>query len=359
LQVTVNGGAYEVVSEHIGFMPWQVLPLRTTDLRAGRNVVELWCDSAGLDGWSLSLEPKIDEPQSALSLDGGQTWRNEAMSVYHQVRAEYVVRLRLDLPGSAVPEPPEIAWEAPDSPLFEAVRAAVPDSVKDIADPWERALALGSWVASHWAGDGPATTFEYAPWDPFAILAWRQHNYGLARSNPVLFCVHAGVLFTTAALALGLPTRNFCITPGLNLPWGHFICEVWLESTQAWAQIDPKCDLVFLRHGQPMSIREIQQCEQPGEWAVEGPMFAAQGKRIHDYARDHLYPGTSFRHAALWPRNDHLSRPDLTPPSHGVVSYVERDWIWLDADPDGELGMFTYHAAADALYGPPPTVWRG
>jgi hypothetical protein len=57
----------------------------------------------------------------------------------------------------------------------------------------------------------------------------------------------------------------------------------------------------------------------------------------------------------VWPRNDFLSRPDLTPPAHGDTAYCETDFVWHSRNVRGaELDMFPHIADDDWFARPPP-----
>ena len=64
-------------------------------LKEGENTFELWTDHTAMAGWSLAMEAGHPAPDSAISDDGGQTWRSERMGYLNAVLGEYVIRIRL------------------------------------------------------------------------------------------------------------------------------------------------------------------------------------------------------------------------------------------------------------------------
>ena len=268
------------------------------------------------------------------------------------------MRLRLHDPAWSDPDPPDFVWEDPAHPALAELRDCLPEALRAATDPWEQVLRLSTFVADHWAPVHLKSAFEYTPWDPFAIMSWVKSREGLSRRDPVGFCVHGAVLFTTACLALGIPARNYCISPGLELSSGHFISEVWHAGSRQWRQVDAKCDVTYQQNGHVLSLWEmVQQRPRLNEFTVPGPSYARQESHIHDFITGTIGTGTSYRHIALWPRNDYLSHPELTPPAHGTVAYCETSWQWLDASADGPLGMFPVRRAASTLLAPPPPPW--
>jgi hypothetical protein len=365
LHVRVNGQRrLSLRPDHHYYLSWFTLRLKGGDLRPGRNVMELWCDTDAMDGWMLGLEPATRAPDSALSLDGGRTWRRDHMGVHHCLRGEYVLRLRLDDPALSDPPPPPMAWEHPECPHFEPLRAALPRRVARIADPWRRARALATWVSAQWsyAADRDSPVYrhsEYCPWDPLTILAWRKADLGQYQSNPVAFCVHYGAAYVPLALALGIPARCVCGTPGtLAREFGHFVAEVWIEKWRKWCYVDPMCDFAFVRDGVPLSTAEIAREPAPKRrgWLSRGPGLDGRPAAVRKAFTAAFGAGGCFRRWAVWPRNDFLAHPELTPPSHGATFYCETDWLWAKSARDE--GMFPRHVPEKSLAAPPPARWR-
>jgi hypothetical protein len=365
LRVQVNGRrTLSLAPKHVHYLSWFALHLGAGDIRGGTNVIEIWSDNDALDGWILGLEPCVRKPDSALSLDGGRTWQSNRMGVHHCLRGEYVIRLRLDDPELSDPPPPARTWEKPDCPRFAALTAAIPRRIGRIEDPWQRARALATWVCS-WSlyrmdRARKHQIAEYCPWEPLTIRAWLKADFGQYQANPVAFCVHYGAAFVSLALALGLPARCVCGTGGtLERGPGHFIAEVWIEKWRKWCYLDPMCDFAFLRNSVPLSTAEL--AEQPAlrllGWLSRGPGFFRLPRPTRMMFKSAFGTGICFRHWALWPRNDFLSHPELTPPSHGAVYYCETDWLWAKTGRASQ-GMFPWHVPADLLAKPPPAGWR-
>ena len=359
LQVAVNGRRTAVVASHSSYLHWHKLPVEAADLRGGGNVIELWCEALAMDGWALGLEGGHSNPGSKLSIDGGRTWQSEHMGLYHRLRGEYVVRLRVNDPSSRDADPPRCIWEDRNCALFEEFRKLIPPEVQETSDAWERSRALASWIAQQWTYRNTSTGIDYAPWDPLTILSWAKQSHGHAMARPVVMCVHYGVVFTSAALAIGIPSRNICSTSDLNRGCGHFISEVWMEKWGKWCAIDPTADLVYVGDGVPLSSAELYpNRDQLSSLAVRGTGF----ENITDDPRAGLDEAvqrpTTYTYWSVWPRNDYLSHPELTPPSHGATAYVESDWLWCRPEDGYDFGMFPYVIDLDRLQEPPPVEWR-
>ena len=380
LRVRVNGRGYSVPVRHDPYLAWFDLRLAAGVLKAGRNVVEIWAESDAMDAWMVALEPRsyLSErrPDSALSLNGGRTWRagnaesagpfgGGGMGVHHALIGEYVVRIRLNDPALRDPPPAGMVWEKIDCPYFDAVRRVIPARIHQIADPWRRTRALLRWVSTQWQysdtrGLGIEVA-EYCPWDALTILAWRRANHGQYLPNPVGFCVHFSVTFITAALALGIPTRGVIGSQaGPGRASGHFVCEVWIERWRKWCMVDPTCDFMHLREGIALSLAELVALpeEERLRLLVRGPVCQSWSPVKRKGYTSILGRGLCYGHWAIWPRNDFLSHPELTPSGHGVYYYAETPWLWVGLPPGSDLGMFPYRVSTERAAAPPPRAWR-
>ena len=359
LRLTVNGRPAEIASDGLDHFHWYALPVEPEHLRAGENTVELWCDSAGMDGWVLGLDSNARASDSSLSLDGGTGWQNDWMGVLHCMRGEYVLRLRLDDESPPDPSPPEPVWEDPHCPWLGELRSVIPDGIQRVRDPWQRARALCSWVSAAWPYRNTSDGIEYAPWDPLTILRWGQLGCGQEMAKPVVMCVHYGVVFVSAALALGLPARSVCATNAINGMLGHFVSEVWIEKWRKWCQVDANCDLVYVRDGVPLSVGELHPAgDELRGLAQVGPGFEMQPPEVREYAEQCFFTGRSFALWAVWPRNDYLSHPEHTPTMHGAGSYHEPQWLWANTSRREELAMFPYRVDPALLQREPPAECR-
>jgi len=360
LRVQVNDHLFTLEPAPTSYLSWHELPLELEHLRPGVNTVEIWSDNTALDGWAVGMESGYRPAGSRLSLDGGQSWQNERMGITHALSGEYIVRLRLENPALRDPEPPAFVWERPDCPQFAAVREAIPVEIREVADLWERARALAAWVSTQWEYRNTRGGIEYAPWDALTILSWGRAKRGMVQPNPIVMCVHFGIVFVTCALALGIPARSVCCNGGSPHTVGHFISEVWIERWNKWCQVDGNCDVVYMRNGVPLSVDELSRLgDEAGSLAVTGAGYERQGDFIKQFVHDFMLNGQVYQHWAVWPRNDYLSYPELTPPSHGSTEYAEAAWRWSEDVRHLEaLGMFPCRVPAAALAVPPPPEWR-
>lgn len=360
LQVSVNEMAVESspAARH-PHLQWLRFYLPARALKAGENKIEFWCDADARTAWSLALEDGHRNPQSFLSADAGLTWQNSRMGSHHVQRGEYIVRLRADL--AAKPPPiPAFAWEQSEALRLAELRRRVPPDIRRMSDPWQRARALASWTSRRWryvnTRDGATV---YCPWDPWTILAGRHGDLEAARPEMIRMCVQYGVVFVSLCIACGVSARAVICTGSLTGMNGHFVAEVWNESTGHWAMIDPNLDLAFIDDGRPMGMAELyDRRRQLRQLADDGPGTAYHLPRLGRFLEEHVLTGKAFRLSGVWRRNDFLSRPDLTPPAHGQEAFSETDIIWRDRNIRGdELGMFPF-VAPDSWFNRPPADVR-
>jgi hypothetical protein len=337
------------------FYLWYTLPIPVSILKEGANTVEIWTDSTAMNAWSLALESGQTNTQSAISDDGGTTWRQERMGYLNAVRAEYVIRIRLA--EGEDPEPPAIRWEDPGHPRLVSLRQAIPAKVKKDGSLLERVLALSTWMSQSWehTGSGRAAVV-YAPWDAETILAWGEQRSGHNGERAVVMCVHYAVAFVTACQALNIPARCAVLMGTPNGTDGHFVSEVWFEEYGKWVMVDPNSDAIFINQDIPMSISEIQKAGSDLSNLVQwgpGSDFQRTFRHMAAFVKDNLLKGICFRHRSLWPYMNLLSVPSLSPPGHGSVSYCETDLVWSSAYRNQGFGMFQYFAD-EAYFDAPP-----
>ena len=88
----------------------------------------------------------------------------------------------------------------------------------------------------------------------------------------------------------------------------------------------------------------------------DGSVFQQTFPHIKTFVRDNLLRGTCFRHISIWPHANLLSRPDLSPPGHGSVSYCETDLVWMCKKDTSGFGMFKYFADRTYFSEPPRRI---
>ena len=232
---------------------WHEIPIPANILREGDNLFEFWTDSYSMNTWSLALEDGHRDPQSWLSTDGGESWRNEKMGYVNVLRAEYVVRVRL-VEGEDDPPPPFV-WENPAHPRLSRLRAQLPLSAFS-GTFLDRVRSLCSWTCNRWEYrcDEPG----YAPWDAETIMAWGQAQRGAAGLRPIVMCVHFGVTLVTACMAAGIPARGAVFANNVNGNHGHFATEIWFEELKKWVYVDSTLDAIVFDGNIPLSVKEIQ-----------------------------------------------------------------------------------------------------
>lgn len=354
LHLSVNGRQTDSIQpvprESLG---WYQVTLDPDLVRSGDNSFELWCDATAMNAWSIALEAGHRDPRSYVSDDGGATWRNHSMGYLNTMRCEYVIRVRL-AEGSD-PEPPEMVYEDADSPRLASLRRIVPEAAATAGSPIDAARALNAWLAASWEHTGGTLAAQYAPWDAETIIDWGGKRRGHAGQRPVAMCVHYGAAFVSSCQTLGIPARCAVFADRPDGTAGHFTGEFWSREHEKWVMADPNLDALFWRDGIPLSASEVQDAAPHLAEIVEfGPGHQAQmaNPRIRKWVEDGYLEGRSFRHRAVWYRSDLLTRPELSPPSHGSIAYCETGLVW-DRRDAGRFGMFPYFGDVAYFDAPP------
>lgn len=345
LYVKIGGHEMAIKPREPAAYQWYELSVHPAWLVGGRNEIELWTDSMAMNAWSLAIEGGHMDPDSYVCNDGGEEWRNERMGYLNAMCGEYVVRLRLE-EGRDRP-PPAFVPEDPASPRLASLRRLLPAGAQPGHPPLARVRVLSSWLASKWEHTGAGSASQYAPWDAETIIAWGAARAGHDGRRPIVMCVHYAVAFVSCCQASGIPARCAAVTGALNSAEGHFVAEVWFDEHAKWVVVDPNLDAIFWKDGKPMSMREIQQHRGSLAGLIEwgpGADYQRGFPHIADFIATLLETGRCFRHRAIWPRADFLSRPDLSPPAHGALTYCETDLVWERPALDQGFGMFPHFA---------------
>ncbi len=354
LHLSVNGVELDPVSpDGSGAYKWHAIEVEADRLRGGKNTFELWAETTAMEGWSLALEAGHAQPHSAVSDDGGNTWRGERMGYLNAVLGEYVIRVRLDEGDD--PEPPPMIWET-GSERLGSLKKLVPPAARDEGPTLRRARVLFSWLSSTWEHTGSLRASTYGPWDAETLLGWGPKQVGHNGKRPVVMCVHYAAAFVSAAQSVGIPARCAVLTGAVNGSNGHFVTEVWEEELGKWVVVDPNTDALFVKGGVPMSMNEIQEVGSDIDQHIEyGPGSEFQNTFPHmvEWQKENLEQGVCFGHRSVWFRSDLLGHPEHNPPGHGSISYCETGLVWEKRDLDAGFGMFPYFGDKNYFDAPP------
>ncbi len=355
LRISVNGVEIDPLRPTaVQAYAWFEVTLRPGLLRPGPNTFEFWTDATAMDAWSLAVEGGHRDPDSYLSDDEGQHWRNERMGYLNILTGEYVVRVRL-AEGEDSPPPPFV-WETPESPRLAHLRQKLPAEALQSRSQMERVRAITHWLSTSWQHSDSSKGQQYAPWDAETIVSWAHVRTGHDGRVPIAMCVHYGAAFVSCAQAAGFRARGVVSADTINGYSGHFTAEVWFDEYRKWALVDPNLDAIFRRGSVPLSVREIQEAGGDLRGLVEwgrGSEYQRRYPHIEGFVVNNYLQGIWIRSRANWARADFLSRPDLTPPGHGMGAYSETNLVW-----EGDLrargfGMFPYFGSADYFEAPP------
>ncbi|MEE3262871.1 MAG: transglutaminase domain-containing protein, partial [Candidatus Latescibacterota bacterium] len=254
------------------------------------------------------------------------------------------------------PPPPPVVWEDPASPRLASLRQQLPAEAITSGSVRQKVRALSSWLASSWEHTGSGRAEQYAPWDAQTLLAWAPRQQGHNGKRPIAMCVHYAAALVSAAQAVGLPARCAVTTESCNGSQGHFISEVWDAENAQWFAVDPNSDALFVRDGHLMSMTQIQQAgaaiREHIEWGP-GTEFQRTFPHIVEFCDENLTKGVCFGHRSVWYRADLLTRPWLSPPGHGSITYCETGLVWETRDLERGFGMFPAFGTPDWFDAPP------
>ena len=144
---------------------WRPVEIPTHWLSAGENQVifRAVADAA----WTLLVEESVQPKRSAVSEDGGQTWRSEEMGVNHGACGEYMVRLWLD----QIAETGEICSNAVDLlGLVSTGGIAAAGSVANIRLSADVRTPAGCTTNLQWRG-GPCPAYSPKTWTAWAPVS--------------------------------------------------------------------------------------------------------------------------------------------------------------------------------------------
>ncbi len=355
LRISVNGTEIDPLRPtSVQAYTWYEVTLPPTVLKPGPNTFEFWTDAQAMDAWSLAIEGGLPNPGSYLSDDGGEHWRNDKMGYLNILSGEYVVRVRLA--EGEDPAPPTFVWEDPHNPRLAHLRQRLPAAA---LQPWplmERVRALTHWISTSWQHTDSSKAQQYAPWDAETALSWGRVRTGHDGHVPIVMCVHYGAAFVSGAQAAGFPARAVVSADTLNGYGGHFTTEVWFDEYRKWVLVDPNLDVIFYRGDVPLSVREIQEAGADLGGLIRwgrGSEFQRRYPHIEAFVADNYVRGAWIRSRANWARADFLTRPDLTPPGHGMAAYSETSLVWTADLRSRGFGMFPYFGDRDYFESPP------
>ncbi len=351
---------------------WHGVALRRGILRAGENSFVLTTESDRPGSWMLGVEPvgRASARQSAVSLDGGRTWRGDAMGPHRLFAGEYLARLYLpDLPDPP-PIKPKFVWEDFAHPQLAAMREffGLDRLVRGKRHTFDKVRALSSFVAKLWqvrVGEAspsgrPATgTRSVCPWNTLLTWDWMTRDTVQAGLRPVAFCVHYGIAMVQCCAALGLYARPVVMEDcHPKCPGGHFCAEVWIPEWEQWVYLDPDHDTFYRLGDRYLTMAQMGAICQTPQWkqvvAEHGPSHGYDPRlATGGFARFEKFQG--YRRWGLYPRTDLLSSPGLHPVQHGNGAYRFTGFYWY-RDPKHEPRHYFpyYFSDLDALYAPPP-----
>ncbi len=155
---------------------WRPLEIPVDWLRPGENEVIFRAVDAA--AWTLLIEESVQPGRSAVSEDGGQTWRSEDMGANDRASGEYMVRLWLDQyadAGEVCSDPVDLLGLVTEGGI------AATGSVAHIQLSADARMPAGCTSALEWRG-GPCPAYNPKTW-----TAWAPVSDSIEPAGPVRF----------------------------------------------------------------------------------------------------------------------------------------------------------------------------
>ncbi len=322
-------------SQQQGGWGWAELPIPEGALQAGENRFVFRAEGYAPDSWSLAVSCEKPRGASSRSVDGGVSWPKNMLLGYDcSLSGEYIVRL--EVTPDKTPDRsrrPVFVYEDPEHPRLRAMREGfgLEKLIRGCGSTLEQAGKIMSWWTGSWTYSS-SCGMRYAPWDPFAVYAWKNQN----SEETLAFCVHSASCLTLLLRAVGLwarPVVTDCIDP--RGTGGHFLTELWLPEEEKWVLLDPHFDALLTLDGQPagalalQAVSESNQCSRMG--FIPGASYGGN-PRCKEKWLERWLAGRGLWELGYWERADMASHPELTPTEHGVTAYRCSDFLWLDTE---------------------------
>ena len=147
------------------------------------------------------------------------------------------------------------------------------------ADTWEKAVAIGKFVASNIPHDNQRKWPEHVN----AIGLW-EYTKEVA---PAFNCRLHSILTFELLLAENIKARYItCMSQDKDDPDCHVVNEVWLPELNKWAMVDTDMGGHYVtdKNGTPLSLKEIREHYISGEKMVIYPAFGKAQKDKDYYA---------------------------------------------------------------------------
>jgi len=146
------------------------------------------------------------------------------------------------------------------------------------ADTWEKALAIGKFVASNIPHDNQKQWPEHID----AIGLW-EYTKDIA---PAFNCRLHSILTFELLLAENIQARYItCLPQDKNDQDCHVVNEVWLPELNKWAMIDSDMGGHYVSDmdGTPLSLRDMREHYISGEKMMMHPAFGKGSSKMDDY----------------------------------------------------------------------------
>jgi hypothetical protein len=148
----------------------------------------------------------------------------------------------------------------------------------DNADTWEKAVAIGKFVASNIPHDNQKLWPEHIN----AIGLW-EYTKDVA---PAFNCRLHSILTFELLLAENIKARYItCLPQDENDEDCHVVNEVWLPERNKWAMIDTDMGGHYVTDmdGTPLSLREMREHYIAGKKMMMYPAFGKGSSKVDDY----------------------------------------------------------------------------
>ena len=178
------------------------------------------------------------------------------------------------------------------------------------ADTWEKAVAIGKFVASNIPHDNQKQWPEHVN----AIGLW-EYTKDIA---PAFNCRLHSILTFELLLAKNIKARYItCMPQDENDEDCHVVNEVWLPELNKWAMLDTDMGGHYVSdmNGTPLSLKEMREHYISGEKMMMYPAFGNGSSKVDDY---YAYMAKNTYWFSCW----------------GTLSYYQEDYKMEDVDRD-------------------------
>jgi hypothetical protein len=159
--------------------------------------------------------------------------------------------LRAERDARPIDAVPPFVYETPDAPQVRALREryGLDRLVAGAPSEYEAILRLANWVGTRFDHGIEEPPGGWKACDPVAIVE-------TGRAGARYWCEVAAATMVQAATAAGFPARLISVSRD-GYTAEHGVAEVWSNEHAKWFIVDTDLNVVYERHGVPLSARDL------------------------------------------------------------------------------------------------------